>query len=290
MKILVLGGDGMLGHQLLKHLSGNHQVRVTLRQDASQYRDYGLFDHDNAYFGVDVRIFERLVEVFADFQPGAVINAVGIVKQRSSSKESIPSLELNALLPHKLSLLCKTVGARLVQISTDCVFSGEKGNYVESDIPDATDLYGKSKLLGELPDSYCATLRTSIIGLELARKKSLIEWYLAQKGEIKGFKKAIYTGVTTNEMARIIEFVLLNCPDLQGIWHVASKPINKYDLLKTLTEKLGRKDITLQSDIDFVCDRSLIGDAFINQTGYKIPEWDDMINELVVDIKARGEM
>jgi len=290
VRILVLGGDGMLGHQLLKHLSGNHHMCVTLRQDASQYRDYGLFDHENAYFGVDVRIFERLVEVFADFQPDAVINAVGIVKQRSSSKESIPSLELNALLPHKLSLLCKAVGARLIQISTDCVFSGDKGHYVESDVPDATDLYGKSKLLGELTDSHCVTLRTSIIGLELARKKSLIEWYLAQTGEIKGFQKAIYTGVTTKEMARIIEFVLLNAPDLKGMWHVASKPINKYDLLTLLTEKLGRKDVTLQPDIDFVCDRTLIGDAFINQTGYKIPEWDDMINELVVDIKARGDM
>ncbi len=290
MNILILGGDGMLGHQLLKHFRDNHQVSVTLRQGASQYRNYELFGDDNAYYGIDVRSFQNLVEVMADFQPEAVINAVGLVKQRSSSKENIPSLELNALLPHRLSMLCKATGTRLVHISTDCVFSGEKGRHVESDVPDAADLYGKSKLLGELTDSHCVTLRSSIIGLELARKKSLIEWYLAQTGKIKGFQKAIYTGVTTNEMARIIEFVLLNAPDLQGMWHVASKPINKYDLLKMLTEKLGRKDITLQPDVDFVCDRSLIGDAFTNQTGYKIPEWDDMINELVVDIKARGEM
>ncbi len=290
MKILVLGGDGMLGHQLLKRLSGDHQVRVTLHQDASQYRDYGLFGHDNAYYGIDVRTFERLVEVLADFQPDVVINAVGVIKQRSSSKESIPSLELNALLPHKLSLLCKAVSARLVQISTDCVFSGEKGSYTEADVSDATDLYGKSKYLGELTDPHCVTLRTSIIGLELARKKSLIEWFLAQKGEIKGFHKAIYTGLTTIEMAHIIEFVLQQCPGLHGVWHVASRPISKYELLKMLADKLERKDITLQSDVDFVCDRSLIGDAFVKQTGYKIPEWADMINELVVAIKARGGM
>jgi len=288
VRILVPGGDGMLGHQLLKHFTGKFEVHVTLRQDASHYREYGLFNDGNAYYGIDVCSFEKLADVIADFQPDAVINAIGIVKQRSSSKESIPSLELNALLPHKLSLLCKSVGARLVHISTDCVFSGMKGSYVESDIPDATDLYGRSKLLGELTDAHCITLRTSIIGLELSRKKSLIEWYLAQRGEIKGFQKAIYTGVTTREMARIIEFVLLYCPDLHGLWHVASKPINKYDLLMMLTEKLNRRDITLQPDVDFVCDRSLIGDAFIDRTGYKMAEWDDMINELVADIKFRG--
>lgn len=290
MKILVLGGDGMLGHQMLKHFTSHHEVRVTLRQDFSQYCAYKLFNSSNAYYGVDVRSYERLTEVFADFQPDAVINAVGIVKQRSCSRESIPGLELNSLLPHKLSLLCKLAGARLVHISTDCVFSGEKGNYVESDIPDATDLYGRSKVLGELTDAHCITLRTSIIGLELARKKSLVEWYLAQKGEIKGFKKAVYTGVSTSEMARIIEFVLLKFPQLHGIWHVASKPINKYDLLKMLTEKLQRKDVTLQADIDFVCDRSLVGDEFSMRTGYVVPGWNDMINELVTDIKARGGM
>ncbi len=290
MKVLVLGGDGMLGHQLLKHFSGNHQVRVTLRQNASQYHDYRLFDSNNAYYGVDVRALSGLLEVVADFKPEAVINAVGVVKQRSISKESIPCLELNSLLPHRLSVLCKATGARLVQISTDCVFSGEKGSYVESDVPDASDLYGRSKLLGELTDSHCITLRTSIIGLELARKKSLVEWYLAQKGEIKGFHKALYTGLTTIEMARIIEFVLQQCPGLHGVWHVASRPISKYELLKMLADKLERKDITLQSDVDFVCDRGLIGDAFVKQTGYKIPEWADMINELVVAIKARGGM
>ena len=289
MRILILGGDGMLGHQLLKHFSVNHQASVTLRQDEDQYRHYGLFNQTNAYYGIDVRSFGLLAEVFAEFQPDAVINAVGIVKQRSSSKESIPSIELNALLPHKLTLLCKMAGARLVHMGTDCVFSGKKGNYVESDMPDATDLYGRTKLLGELSDSHCVTLRTSIIGLELARKKSLVEWYLAQRGEIKGFKKAIYSGFTTIEMARIIEFVLLDCPSLHGVWHAAPKPINKYDLLNMLTKALARNDIVLKPEVDFVCDRSLLADAFIKETGYRPPEWEAMIDELASEIKHRGE-
>ena len=289
MRILVLGGDGMLGHQLLKQLSANHEVRVTLRQDEGQYHHYGLFNQTNTYYGIDVRSFELLAEVFAEFQPDAVINAIGIVKQRSSSKESVPSIELNALLPHKLSLLCKTAGARLVHMSTDCVFSGIKGSYVESDMPDATDLYGRSKLLGELTGSHCITLRTSIIGVELSRKKSLVEWYLAQKGEIKGFQKAIYTGFTTIEMARVIEFLLLDCPKLHGVWHVASKPINKFDLLKMLTKALARNDIVLKPDVDFICDRSLLADAFIKETGYRLPEWGEMIDELASEINNRGE-
>ncbi len=290
MKILVLGGDGMLGHQLLQHFTGNHDLRVTLRQESSAYNSYQLFDETNAYYGVDVRSFERLTEVFADFQPDTVINAVGIVKQRSSAKDCIPSLELNALLPHKLSLLCKAIGARLFHISTDCVFSGDKGNYVESDVSDATDLYGKTKFLGELVDSHCVTLRTSIIGLELARKKSLIEWYLAQQGDVNGYQKAIYTGVTTRELARVIEFIMIKFPDLNGLWHVASQPVSKYDLLKILTAKLARSDINILPDDDFVCDRSLIGDKFFQQTGYKIPAWHVMLEELAADIKSRGDM
>ncbi len=287
MKILVLGG-GMLGHQLLNHFSAHHDVRITLREKPHHYSACKIFSEENAYYEVNVRSLGKLSDVLLSFQPEVVINAIGIVKQRSASKARIPSIEINALFPHQLSQLCESVGARLVHISTDCVFSGMKGGYVESDFPDANDLYGRSKLLGEVTGSHCVTLRTSIIGLELARKKSLIEWYLAQRGEIKGFKKAIYSGVTTQEMARIIEFILCNCHELHGLWHVASKPINKYDLLLKLTEKLGRTDITLRPETDFVCDRSLIGDAFINETGYTIPEWDEMLDELASEIKKRS--
>lgn len=174
MRILILGGDGMLGHQLLQHFQTDHVVRVTLRRDLAVYRDAGLFDSDNAYAGVDVRSTDRLIEVVADFQPEAVINAVGIVKQRKLVNESIPSLEINALFPHRLAMICKRNGARLVHVSTDCVFSGRKGGYTEQDESDAVDLYGRSKFLGEVHDSDCITFRTSIIGLELSRRTGLM--------------------------------------------------------------------------------------------------------------------
>ncbi len=279
MRILILGGDGMLGHQLLKYLAPRHEVRVTLRQDLETYTPYQLFDKENAYAGIDVRSFERLAEVLADFRPEAVVNAVGIVKQRPTAKESIPSLEINSLLPHRLAVLCKAVGARLIHLSTDCIFSGKKGNYQESDPSDAEDLYGKTKYLGETQESHCLTLRTSIIGRELSRNKSLLEWFLAQSGTIKGFTNAIYTGFTTLEMSRIIENMLVNYPDAHGVYQVSSEPINKYDLLLLFREKLGHM-VEILPEETFCCDRSLDSARFREEFNYVPPSWSLMIEEL----------
>lgn len=279
MRILILGGDGMLGHQLFTFLQARHEVRCTLRQDLSSYERYELFPAEKAYTGVDVRSLERLVEVFADFRPEAVINCIGIVKQRPTAKESIPSLEINALLPHRLAVLCKGIGARLVHLSTDCVFNGKSGNYRESDPSDAEDLYGKTKYLGEVHDENCLTLRTSIIGRELTRKKSLLEWFLAQTGPVKGFRKAIYTGFTTLEMSRIIEKMLTEHPEAHGVYQVSSEPINKYDLLLLFREKLGH-DIEILPDETFFCDRSLDSNRFREEFNYTPPAWSTMIEEL----------
>lgn len=279
MRILILGGDGMLGHQLLKQLQHRHEVKVTLRQDLGVYCPIGIFNSENAYDAIDVRSLGRLVEVLADFRPEAVINAVGIVKQRPDAKESIPSLEINALLPHRLSVLCKGIGARLIHLSTDCIFSGKKGNYLESDPSDAEDLYGRTKFLGEVHDSNCLTLRTSIIGRELSRHKSLLDWFLAQTGTVKGFTKAIYTGFTTLEMGRIIEKMLLEHPYASGVYQVSSDPINKYELLCLVREKLGH-DIEIIPDDAFCCDRSLDSTRFRVNFNYSPPSWPDMIEEL----------
>ncbi|TNF91514.1 MAG: SDR family oxidoreductase [Gammaproteobacteria bacterium] len=289
MRILILGGDGMLGHQLLDYYQEKYDVKVTLRRDLSDYQQYNRFDRSNTYPGIDVRSQSGLIEVFSDFQPQVVINAVGIVKQRSDSKEAIPSIEINALLPHRLALLCEMQSVRLVHLSTDCVFSGHKGSYVESDYPDAKDLYGRTKLLGEVEGPGAITLRTSIIGLELARKKSLIEWFLSQKGTIKGYSNAIYSGFTTLEMAKIIEHVVLNKPDMSGVWHVASSPISKYELLRTLSSLLSRDDIEIVKDEDFICDRSLNADRFNNTAEYSPPSWDHMMKELAQQIRERME-
>jgi len=279
VRILILGGDGMLGHQLLKYLASRYEIRVTLRQDLAAYVSFGLFHQGNAYASIDVRSVDRLTEVLADFKPQMVINAVGIVKQCPTALESIPSLEINSLLPHRLAVLCKAVGARLVHLSTDCVFSGRKGNYQESDVSDAEDLYGKSKFLGEVHDPPCLTLRTSIIGRELIRKRGLLEWFLAQKGHVKGFRKAIFSGFTTLEMARIIERMLLHYPQACGVYQVSSEPITKYDLLLLFREKMGH-DVEIWPDEIFHCDRSLDSTRFRREFNYSPPSWEEMIDEL----------
>ena len=280
MRILILGGDGMLGHQLLRHFKERHDVRVTLRLGREAYEAHRLFEQGSAFYGIDARQMDALLQVIADFRPETVVNAIGIVKQRSDAKEVIPSLEINSLLPHRLALACRTVGARLVHLSTDCVFSGRKGNYCETDFSDADDLYGRTKFLGEVSESHCLTLRTSMIGPELSRKTGLLEWFLAQRGQtVKGFTKAIFSGFPTSELARIVERVLVDVPTVHGVYHVAARPISKYDLLTLIRDRL-RLPITIERDSTFECDRSLDATRFHRDTGYSPPPWDVMINDM----------
>ena len=192
----------------------------------------------------------------------------------------MPCIEINALVPHRLREICERHDCRLIHVSTDCVFSGRDGGYRETSLPDATDLYGRSKLLGEVSAWPAVTLRTSIIGPELDQKRSLVEWYLAQRGPIRGFTNALYTGFTTLEMARIIERVMVKHHDLTGLWQVASEPISKYELLKMLGEALGRTDVQIAPDETFYCDRTLIGDAFNEKISYSPPAWRTMVEEL----------
>lgn len=288
MRILILGGDGLLGHALLNHFDNqNFEVKVTLRQQLDRYAQFRLFNKENSFSGIDLSSTEKLKIALSNFKPDAVLNAAGIVKQRKGHEYVIPSIEINALLPHRLADLAQEHGARVVQMSTDCVFSGQRGNYGEHDNADPVDFYGKTKLVGELDTENCVTLRTSIIGLELWRKTSLIEWFLRQKGKIRGFTRAIYSGFTTKEMARILERIVVDHTNLSGIWHVSSKPISKFDLLTQLTEKLTRQDIQIYPDDSIQCDRSLDSSRFNSQTGFRPPTWQDMLDELSGEIKQR---
>jgi len=289
MRILILGGDGMLGHQLLTTLAPRHDVHVTLRQPLSAYGHLPAVSDRNASGGVEASDWPRLSEIVRQHAPDVLVNCIGIVKQRKDAKSPIPSLEINSLLPHRLNELCGRIGVRFIHFSTDCVFSGHKGRYVEADVPDPIDLYGRTKLLGEVDQAPGLTLRTSIIGLEArAHTTGLIEWFLAQRGTIKGFRKAIYTGLTTAAMARLVARLLEQSAGLHGLWHVASAPITKYDLLVDLAKKLGRTDVEILPDDDFRCDRSLQADAFFEATGYRAPSWDEMLNELAAHIRERA--
>ncbi len=285
MKILILGGDGMLGHQLLMLLRERHEVKVTLRQEFAAYAGVGLFNRENSFAGVDLRVSDRLLAVLGDFHPDAVVNAAGVVKQRPDGLDIVPNLEINALLPHRLALICAATGARLIHISTDCVFSGNRGHYREDDVPDPVDIYGHSKLLGEVARPRVITLRTSIIGRSLYRSASLIEWFLRQEGRIKGYRNAIFSGFTTKEVSRVIAYLLERHAAASGLYHLSSSAISKYDLLMRLGERLARP-VEIIPDDSVRIDRSLDSSRFRAEFAYTPPSWEVMLDELAEDIQT----
>lgn len=287
MRVLILGGDGMLGHQLLARLQAAHDVRVTLRGEAADYASLGALHEASGEFGVDVRDEDRLREVLTRFRPAAVVNAVGIVRQREEARDAETMIAVNALFPHRLSRLAGEIGARIIHIGTDCVFSGRRGSYRESDVPDAEDLYGRSKLLGELVGPARLTLRSSIIGPELRHRQGLVEWFLASPGRVRGYRRVIFSGLTTLELARVVERVLLRHPALEGLYHVASRPIDKHTLLVGFARHLGRDEALVEPADQPVSDHSLDGRAFAEATGYHAPSWDDMLAELAEAVRHR---
>jgi dTDP-4-dehydrorhamnose reductase len=283
MKILILGGHGMLGHRLWMNLAKEHEVWVTVRQTSSPFPDLPEFPSKYVRTDVDASNFDQVTRALASIQPDLVINCIGLIKQMGHlARDPILSISLNALLPHRISLICRAAKIRMIHISTDCVFSGKKGNYLESDQSDAEDLYGRSKFLGEVAyPPHSLTLRTSIIGRELKTRLGLIEWFLSQKDgdNIHGYKHAIFSGFTTDELSHIILNYIIPNPDLTGLYHVSSDPISKYDLLQMTNQIFGRR-INILSDEDFFLDRSLISTRFRQATGYHPPSWAEMIQEL----------
>ncbi|MEC7812029.1 MAG: SDR family oxidoreductase [Verrucomicrobiota bacterium] len=280
MRLLILGGSGMLGHQLWRSLHAQHDIWVTLRRPAADFAPYHLFDEAKSIQVDDITDDATLGQALAQAKPDAVINCVGLIKQRDEASDEALTVRVNAEFPHRLAKRCGETGARLIHFSTDCVFAGTRGNYTEDDPADATDLYGQSKHRGEVTGPQCVSLRTSVIGHELGTNLGLLDWFISQRSQtINGFKKAIYSGFTTLEMARIVERILTQHAALSGLWHVASEPISKFDLLQLCREKLGWEGVIEPND-EFVCDRSLNGDRFNEATGYKPPGWQAMISEL----------
>lgn len=234
---------------------------------------------DNIVWGVDVDNFGTVADVIKQQKPDIVINCVGLVKQLSDANDPLVALPINSLFPHRLARCCAEYDARLIHMSTDCVFNGSKGGYLDDDIPDAQDLYGVSKRLGEVNYPNSVTLRTSIIGHELNGKRSLIDWFLSQEGSVKGFSEAIFSGLPTVEIARIIKDYVIPIKDLCGVYNVSAKPINKYDLLNLLANIYGHK-IKIIKDTNLKIDRSLDSSRFRSATGFKPAPWHEMITTM----------
>ncbi len=280
----------MLGHKLWQTFAGRFDTRVTFRQSPDAYGSFGIFDPARCVGHVSAQNFDDVARALASVGPQVVVNCVGIVKQNAAANNPVASITVNSLFPHRLAHVCRTAGARLIHLSTDCVFSGRKGNYCESDLTDAQDLYGRTKVLGEVDYENCLTLRTSMIGRELQTSHGLIEWFLAQRGKsVRGFKRAVFSGFTTAALADVIGNVIANYPQLRGTWHVAADPINKFDLL-SLVKQTYELDVQIEPDETFVCDRSLDGGRFRQATGFTPRPWPEMIRQMAHDTTPYEEI
>ncbi|TYK70586.1 SDR family oxidoreductase [Comamonas sp. Z3] len=279
-KILVIGASGMLGSSIFRFLSqfSSYEVWGSVRSSDSSL----LFPkamRSRIVSGVDVESSDSLIGLFSSVKPTLVINCVGLVKQLSVSKNALAAIPINSLLPHRLASMCEMVNARLIHFSTDCVFSGYRGMYTEGDIPDAQDMYGRSKLLGEVDYPHAITLRTSIIGHELSGARSLVGWFLSQQGAVKGYRRAIFSGLPTVEIARLIHNHVIPHPEISGLYHVSAEPINKFDLLE-IVAKVYQKDIEILPDDHLLIDRSLDSTRFRNATGFQPAPWQDLVQAM----------
>lgn len=280
MRVLVLGASGMLGNAVMRLFaqSQGYQAIGSVRS-ASALRSLPKELHANVVTGVDMENSDSLTRLFAMVHPDVVINCVGLVKQLAEADDALSAIPLNALLPHRLARLCEVAGARMVHMSTDCVFSGAKGMYTETDVSDAKDLYGRSKYLGEVDYPHAITLRTSIIGHELDGARSLVGWFLTQESRVKGFSRAIFSGLPTVEIARLIRDHVIPHPELHGLYHVSAEPINKLDLL-TLVAQVYGKVIEIMPDDQLVIDRSLDSTRFRQATGFQPKPWPELVRTM----------
>ena len=276
----------MLGHKMYQTLQSRYtDTACTVARPLREafYQRIDLFRRGRVIDKVDAMDFPRLKGILDAERPDYIVNCIGVIKQREASKAAIPSITLNSLLPHKLAEWAGEWGGRVIHFSTDCVFSGKDGKYTETSPSDAEDLYGKSKHLGEVAAENALTLRTSIIGRELANFRSLLEWFLSQNGKsVRGFKRVIYSGVTTNYIADLVYRIISEHQTLSGLYQVAGPAISKYDLLSLIRDAF-RLDIEIVPDEKEVSDRSMIGDAFLRATGYRSPVWPGLVAQLAND-------
>ena len=273
----------MLGHKLVQQLQSEFDVWTTLRGNFNNFTDIGIFDRDRVFEKFDVLDAPEVERLLEEIKPDAVINAVGIIKQNPVSADVEATLTTNSIFPHRIAVLAEKRDFRFIHISTDCVYNGKTGFYKEDDLPNAYDLYGKSKNLGEVKGPNCLTLRTSIVGRELRECKSLVEWFLSQRGrQIRGFEKAFFSGFPTIVLSRIIRDIIKNFKHLQGLYHVSSEPISKLELLKKMKTAFDL-DVEITPEGNYSIDRSLNSEKFRKETGFSPPSWDEMIRQMAND-------
>jgi dTDP-4-dehydrorhamnose reductase len=286
VKVLVLGVTGMIGKAIYHGLGQDINLEVWGTVRSCRGKSFFAANHRSSLM-IDVRAenIKSVAEAIEESRSDMVINCIGITKHRPDVEIPYKAITVNALFPNQLADLCISKGVRLLHISTDCVFSGQKGNYSELDTTDAEDLYGKTKALGEVVSENILTIRTATIGHEYDSQLGLLEWFLAQQA-CKGFGRAIFSGLTTIELARVIRDIIVPNASLSGLYHIGGSPIDKWRLLK-LISKIYRKSTNIELDNEFVIDRSLSTVKFANKTGYSAPNWPTLIQTMHDDYLLR---
>jgi len=289
MKVLIIGATGMLGYSLFKNLNDANDLDVYGTVRSIKGKEVFFEDcRDRLFKGVDVSVLSSIESVIEKIKPDVVLNCIGLIKQLGISKQHMDAVAINSLLPHQLASLCDSHSSKLIHFSTDCVFDGAKGMYTESDNPDATDLYGRSKCLGEVDYAPHLTLRTSIIGHELGSAVSLVDWFLSQEGRTKGFSKAIFSGLPTCVISRLLIEKILPKKELSGLYQLSVEPIDKYTLLKLISKNYDKK-IEIVESVELQIDRSLNSNRLRKKLDLKIPSWQELVSEMHVDYKKRYE-
>lgn len=286
MKILILGVSGMLGHKLFEIISKESEFDVygTVIKESTTFDKFPKNLRSKIIFGVIADKPETFIKVINDIKPKIVINAIGIIKQNNSSKDTETMIKVNALFPHQLANACTEVGARMITIATDCVFDGQKGEaYLESDIPTCHDTYGMTKYLGEIYGDKHLTLRTSIIGHELETHLSLLDWFINEPSKtINGYTKAIFSGLTTLELSKFLLDKIFKDPSITGLWHLSVNPISKFDLLSIIAKEYN-KEVEMIPSEKVIINRALNSDRLREKTGYIVKSWEQLIKEMHED-------
>jgi dTDP-4-dehydrorhamnose reductase len=280
-RVLVLGATGMLGHVLRRECERRTETFATMRSES---------DDRNVVEGVRAEDPDSVARAIDDTEPEVVVNCIGVVKQSPAAADAVSLITVNSLFPHRLAAECHARGVRLIHVSTDCVFSGRRGDYVEDDLADPTDLYGRSKLAGEVSGPGTVTVRTSMIGRELQTRNGLLEWLLSQPagGSVRGYANAVFSGPTAPELARAIVRVAADQPELEGTFHIGAAPISKYDLLLELRDAFGL-ELEIERSQQPVIDRSLDSGRFRAATGWNPPSWNRMVAELAATTDLQPE-
>lgn len=283
-KIIVLGASGMLGHKMFEILSKDNECYGTVTSFAKYKEVFPKEYHSKIIDGVIADKIETVEKVVTQIKPDFVINCIGVIKQNEMSHDAKNMIQLNALFPHQLASICDSVKSKLITIATDCVFDGQKGEpYLESDLPTCHDAYGMSKYLGEINYGNHLTLRTSIIGHELGSSLSLLDWFLNEESEvIKGYTKAIFSGLPTFELASFIDKYVLDNKELKGLYHLSVEPISKFDLLKLVAKEYNKK-VEFVTDDKVKINRALNSDKLRKLVGYQPSNWEDLIYNMHQD-------